>query len=210
MTFKIFHEFWFLGEMMDEVFALATDTAWGLACDASDQKLTERIYSLKGRDFSKPLILFTHSLKEAKKLIHIPDELNDWLNLHWPGDLTLVAQAISNDYKHCHKQSSFLGVRIPNLCSTLNFLREFSTPLAVTSFNLSTQSNISSRAQLKTVFANFNPAIVGDMPKVTAESAVLKVNGQLLEVLRAHEKQIHNLNKELPKSFSIQYISEQT
>lgn len=194
---------------MNEVFALATDTAWGLACDASCQKLTNKIYSLKGRSFTKPLILFTHSLQEAKKLIYIPSELDVWLNQHWPGDLTLVSKAINETYKHCHKESSFLGVRIPNLKSTLNYLRKYPNPLAVTSFNRSNQANITSMKDLNTVFTDFKPHIIGQMPHITTESAVLQLEGTVLKVLRSQKKQILKLETFLPDSFSIQYISEQ-
>ena len=43
---------------LDPIFGLATDTLWGLACKASDLQAVARIYELKHRDGSKPLILF--------------------------------------------------------------------------------------------------------------------------------------------------------
>ncbi|MCO4782528.1 MAG: L-threonylcarbamoyladenylate synthase [Candidatus Cloacimonetes bacterium] len=194
---------------MNEVFALATDTAWGLACDASSQSLVDKIYSLKGRAFSKPLILFTYSTLNAKKLIQIPQELDAWLDFHWPGDLTIVSKAIDDTFKSCHKESPYLGVRVPNLTSTLKFLKQFNRPLAVTSYNLSEQANVSSKDQLKNVFPNFIPKVIGDMPTITTESAVLKLDGKVLTVLRASDTQAARFNKHLPQSFSIQFLSEQ-
>lgn len=194
---------------MNDVFALATDTAWGLACDASNPQLTDKIYFLKGRTFTKPLILFTCSIKKASKLIEIPTDLLPWLDHHWPGDLTLVSKATTQKYKHCHKQSPFLGVRIPNLASTLNYLKEQLNPLAVTSFNQSNHPNVESKDRLKSVFPNFNPKVIGDMPIVTTESAVLCLENNNLKVLRAQDIQVSKLQEFLPKKYSLQYISEQ-
>ncbi|PCJ19126.1 MAG: hypothetical protein COB02_08735 [Candidatus Cloacimonadota bacterium] len=188
---------------MNEVFALATDTSWGLACNANDKELVQKIYKLKGRNFKKPLILFTFSLAEAKKLIEIPSSLENWLNNFWPGDLTLVAKAKSNKYFYCHQDTSFLGVRIPNHETALNFLIKINQPLAVTSYNLSNNKNIQKKEEICSTFKNFSPTIIGEISKVTSESAILQLKETQLKILRATSTQINNLSKTLPNNFSL-------
>ncbi|MCJ8345441.1 L-threonylcarbamoyladenylate synthase [bacterium] len=188
---------------MNKVFALATDTAWGLACDAHRIDLVQEIYRLKGRSFDKPLILFTHSLKEAKELIQIPAYLDTFLNQSWPGDLTLIALAQSTRFQHCHQNTPFLGIRIPNHQSTLKFLEEEISPLAVTSFNLSNRTSAQNKQDLSQVFEDFNPLIIGDMSKTTDESAIIKLEQKQIQILRATPQQICKLQEILPKEIYI-------
>ena len=46
-----------------------TDTIWGLGCDATNEKSVERIYRIKKRDLSKPLICLVSSIAMLKKYV---------------------------------------------------------------------------------------------------------------------------------------------
>ena len=40
-----------------DILGFETDTVWGLGCLPNDRKAVDKIYEIKGRDRSKPLIL---------------------------------------------------------------------------------------------------------------------------------------------------------
>ena len=46
----------------DGVISFVTDTVWGIGCLPASKKAVDKIYELKGRDRSKPLILMSNSL----------------------------------------------------------------------------------------------------------------------------------------------------
>ena len=47
----------------DGVISFVTDTVWGVGCLPTSKKAVDKIYELKGRDKSKPLILMSNSLE---------------------------------------------------------------------------------------------------------------------------------------------------
>ena len=58
-------------DMLDhgKVILCPTDTIWGLSCDAFNKEAVQRIFSIKNRDFNKPLILLVDSIQHLKKYI---------------------------------------------------------------------------------------------------------------------------------------------
>jgi len=47
---------------------LPTETVYGLACQASHQFAVDKIYTIKGRDFNKPLAVCVRDLAQAETL----------------------------------------------------------------------------------------------------------------------------------------------
>lgn len=70
--------------------ALPTETVYGLAADASNEKAVARIFAAKGRPAFNPLIVHVPSVDAAKRLAFF-GPLEEALAAHfWPGPLTLV------------------------------------------------------------------------------------------------------------------------
>ena len=55
-----------------EVIGFQTDTVWGLGCLPNDFEAVEKIYEIKNRDRSKPLILMSHDVKYLENGIRDP------------------------------------------------------------------------------------------------------------------------------------------
>lgn len=188
---------------LDKIFALATDTIWGLACLAEDLKAVQKVFELKGREYSQPLVLFVENLKAAEQLQHIPKELIPWLNKHWPGGLTFVSQAISEKYKHCHPLTGTIGIRIPDHLHTLSILKTIQKPLAVTSLNRSGEAPVKDLDEILTLFPEYPLKAYGIMPTQSSESCIIALDGTDLKVLRGSEKQIRSFGANLPSGFRI-------
>src|ERR1051326_3432730 len=73
-----------------EPVAVATETVYGLAADATDAEAIARIYEAKGRPSFNPLIVHVTDLGAAERIGQFGDQARDLAQAHWPGPLTLV------------------------------------------------------------------------------------------------------------------------
>ena len=185
---------------LDPLFGMATDTLWGLACRASDSDSVSRIFELKKRDGQKPLILFTKDLKQAHSLIHISRPVEKLLKNWWPGPISMLGKPINNKYAHCYPGSSYLGVRVPKHITALEILSLVNEPLAVTSFNMSGQRNLSNLAELKALFPEHVRQFYGSMPKISEASIVAKqIDEHKIKLLRYTNEQLQQLQEDCEK-----------
>lgn len=72
------------------VVALPTETVYGLAADAFNDKAVARIYALKGRPSHNPLIAHVLSPAQAHELAVVSPAAQSLIDAFWPGPLTLV------------------------------------------------------------------------------------------------------------------------
>src|SRR5438477_6397092 len=70
--------------------AVATETVYGLAADATDAEAVARIYEAKGRPAFNPLIVHVPDLAAAKRIGEFNSKAQALAEEHWPGPLTLV------------------------------------------------------------------------------------------------------------------------
>src|ERR1039457_1982626 len=74
-----------------ELVAFPTETVYGLVANALDASAVAKIYELKGRPPTSPLIVHVASIEMAKTLItELPPEAEQLARKYWPGPLTLV------------------------------------------------------------------------------------------------------------------------
>jgi L-threonylcarbamoyladenylate synthase len=105
----------------DGVIAYPTDTLYGLGCAPESGKALERIYRIKGREHTKPLLM----------LLDEPWRLNSWcaevptsarrLMHHWPAPLTLVMKVRHDLPPDLLRGGDSLGFRVPDhaLCRAI-------------------------------------------------------------------------------------------
>ncbi len=70
--------------------AVATETVYGLAADATNPEAVARIYEAKGRPGFNPLIVHVPDAAAAERIGDFGDEARALAAQHWPGPLTLV------------------------------------------------------------------------------------------------------------------------
>ncbi len=73
-----------------EVVALPTETVYGLAADAMNEKAVRRIFEIKGRPLLDPLIVHIHDATQVEKLAEPCAEVTALAERFWPGPLTIV------------------------------------------------------------------------------------------------------------------------
>src|SRR5580693_6921655 len=122
------------------VVALPTETVYGLAANALDEKAVAKIFQIKGRPSLNPIIVHVAGLEMAKRCVNaFPAPAEQLAKAFWPGPLTLVlprAQAIP---KIVTAGGETVGIRWPSHPLIQAVIRECNFPLAAPSANLSNQ-----------------------------------------------------------------------
>jgi len=119
-----------------ELVAIPTETVYGLAGNALEEKTVAKIFEAKNRPTFDPLIVHTFSTYQARKYVNIfPNWAEKLAEKYWPGPLTLLLPRNSLIPDIVTSGSDLVGIRIPNHPLTLNLLKELPFPLAAPSAN---------------------------------------------------------------------------
>jgi L-threonylcarbamoyladenylate synthase len=122
-----------------EVIGFPTDTVYGLAAVASDERAVRRIFELKGRSLSQPLVLMVASAAGLEAWAEVDDRAQRYMQTWWPGPLTLVLPARPGvgPPLAIARLPRTIATRIPDHAIALLLLRESGEALATTSANRS-------------------------------------------------------------------------
>jgi L-threonylcarbamoyladenylate synthase len=174
-----------------KIISFATDTVYGLAVDAANDKAVENLFKIKNRDEKKPIAIFVKDLATAKK-IFIFDELSKKIAKKFlPGSLTLVLKTNSQNSQklssHLNQNNdNFLGFRIVDNQFVKNLLQKFGGILAVTSANPSNQKPAISADEVAKYFTKSNLDLLIDSGKSKWQepSTVAKIADGEITILR--------------------------
>lgn len=113
------------------------DTIWGIGCDATNPKAIEKIYKIKNRPHSSPLIILVDSiamLKSYAKRVH--PRVETLLSMHVQ-PLTIIYDHVKGlpDILYSDKKTIAIRVVRDTFCQEL--IRQFGKPIVSTSANVS-------------------------------------------------------------------------
>lgn len=118
--------------------AFPTESFYGLGADALDPEAVARVFRIKGRAESNPVLVLVDSVERALSLVEAAGtEVRDLMARHWPGPLTLVLPAGAVVPPAITAGTGTVGVRVPGHPVTLALLRAASRALTGTSANRS-------------------------------------------------------------------------
>jgi L-threonylcarbamoyladenylate synthase len=113
-----------------------TDTIWGLGCDAFNEKAIEKIYKLKKRPLSSPLIVLVESLEMLKLYApRIHPRVETLLSLHMK-PLTIVYPNVKGFPDILYSEKKTVAIRVVQDAFCQAMIREFGKPIVSTSANL--------------------------------------------------------------------------
>ena len=117
----------------------ATDTIWGIMCDATSEKVIEKIYQLKKRSESKSLVCMVsdHNMLDQflEKKIEIPKE---FLNAERP--TTIIYPNPKGIAKNVISSDNTVAIRIVKHYFCTPLITAFGKPVVSTSANISGQA----------------------------------------------------------------------
>lgn len=143
------------------IVAYVTDTVWGVGCLPNNEKGVEKIYELKHRDTSKPLILMSNEVEHLLPYVkNVGEKAKKCMEKFFPGALTLVFEKSDMTPYFVTSQKETVGIRVPRnkifqkLCDIIE-----GHVLATTSANIS-----------------------GETPAMTYKEAIEKI-GNLVDIV---------------------------
>ncbi len=120
---------------------LPTDTVYGLAANANLESALRRIFAIKRRSADNPLpILLADPDDITQAAVEIPAVARQLAEHFWPGPLTLVLPKSSAISDLATAGRPTVGLRVPDHALARTILRRANFPVAVTSANLSGES----------------------------------------------------------------------
>ncbi len=119
--------------------SVKAETVYGLACDPGNSEAIFKLYNLKNRPSSNPLIIHVSSLGMLKDIAEINTITSSIINFFWPGPLTLILPRKKNKNVLDFAVSGLdtVAVRMPSSEIFLKVIKKFGKPVAAPSANQS-------------------------------------------------------------------------
>lgn len=135
--------------------AFPTESFYGLGGDALRPDAVARVFTVKGRPESKPLLVLVDSIAMADMLTeHIPAGARELMTRHWPGALTLVLRAAAVVPAALTAGTGTIGVRMPGHAIALGLVRAARVPVTAPSANPSGEPPPTSAAAVRRYFGD--------------------------------------------------------
>jgi L-threonylcarbamoyladenylate synthase len=169
-----------------EVVALPTETVYGLAANALDERAVAKIFEIKGRPSHNPIIVHVAGNEMAQACVKIwPETAGNLSRAFWPGPLTLVLPRAETIPDIVTAGGNTVGVRWPSHPFMQAVIRECGFPLAAPSANLSNQVSPTNAEHVRAQLGGNIPLIVdGGQSQVGIESTVLDLTVSPVRILR--------------------------
>jgi L-threonylcarbamoyladenylate synthase len=168
-----------------ELVAFPTETVYGLGANALDAAAVAKIYELKGRPETSPLIVHAASIEMARALVtEWPPEAEQLAQKYWPGPLTLVLPKAPSIPDIVTAGLWTVGVRVPSHPMALELIREAGVPIAAPSANRFASLSPTTAEHVRAAFGDAVPVLDGGPCQVGIESTVVSLVGGKITLLR--------------------------
>ena len=185
--------------------AVPTETVYGLAANAYSTTAVKKIFKLKKRPKSNPLIVHYSNLSELKKDCLINDKFLKLYRKFCPGPITFVLKLKKNSKisKIVTNNNKTLAIRFPKHKILKNLLKTLNYPLAAPSANVSTRLSPVKAEDVKEEFGNKISYILdGGKSKVGIESSILSLIN-FPKILRLGGLEVSKIEKVLNQKIKI-------
>ena len=182
-----------------ECIAIPTETVYGLAANAYSDRATSKIFKLKKRPKTNPLIVHYVSLKMLEKDCDLNKNFFKLFKKFSPGPLTFVLKLKKNSKisKNVTNNKKTLAVRFPKHEMARKLLKKLNYPLAAPSANISTKISSVSPEDVKDEFGKKIKFVLnGGRSKIGLESTIINLVSKP-EILRLGGIEINKLSKVL-------------
>ena len=154
-----------------------TDTIWGLGCDATNAEAVEKIYSIKQRVRTKPLIALVADATMLTNYVEkIPPDMDEVLK----SDLatTIIYPKGKGLAKGVISANGSVALRIPRTCFASELIKAFDKPIVSTSANISDQP-------IPTSYSDIHPSILEQVDEVVPleKETVTHLPSRILQLL---------------------------
>jgi L-threonylcarbamoyladenylate synthase len=148
------------------VIAFPTDTAYGLGADPFQEEAVQRIFEVKGRPETKPILLLVNSIAMAESIASLSERAVEVAERFWPGPLTMVVPARSTVPGIVTAGTGTIGIRWPDAAFARRLIDAFERPITATSANRTGMPSAVTVAEIREQFQDSIDLIVdgGTLP----------------------------------------------
>ncbi len=179
------------------VIGLPTETVYGLAGNAFDEAAIKKIYEIKQRPATNPLIVHVASVEQVDTFVeNIPPSLRKLAERFWPGPLTLLLKKTDKVPDIVTAGSNRVAIRVPDHPIALELLRQLSFPLVAPSANPYTRISPTRAEQVEEYFGGAIGCVLqGGACKKGLESTIVGVEEEQVIVYRLGALSIEQLQE---------------
>lgn len=169
-----------------EVVAIPTETVYGLAADAFNEKATKKIFEVKGRPQDNPLLVHIYKLEQVYDICKdIPKEAEKIFDAFWPGSVTLIFNKKDCISDTVSAGMNTVGVRFPKSEIARSIIKESGTLLVAPSANLSGKPSTTSAEHCYHDLNGKIPCILDGGPcSIGLESTIIDLSTPVPVLLR--------------------------
>jgi L-threonylcarbamoyladenylate synthase len=148
------------------VIAFPTDTAYGLGADPFDETAIDRIFQIKGRPDTKPILLVVSSIDMAESVAKANEVFCELARHFWPGPLTMILPALESVPLKLTAGTQTVGVRWPLAPFAARLVKEFGKPITATSANRSGLPGAITAGEVRTQLGDTVDSLIdgGELP----------------------------------------------
>jgi L-threonylcarbamoyladenylate synthase len=163
---------------------IPTDTLYGIIGSAFLEVAVERIYALKKRDSSKPLIVLISDFKDLEKFEIKPDSKTEKiLKSAWPGPVSVILPILSSAFRYLTRGGDSIAFRLPNNKELREFLKDVG-PIVAPSANPEGLKPAENIEAIKNYFGNAVDFIIDGGVVHGEPSSLLEIKDGKVNVLR--------------------------
>ena len=189
----------------NNVIGFPTETVYGLAGNAYSNKSVKKIFKLKKRPKSNPLIIHFNNLKNLKNDVIINNTFTKLYKVFCPGPITFILKKKSKSKISpiSNAKKKTLAIRIPKHEIARKLLNILNVPLAAPSANISSKLSPTCAKDVFDEFGNKLKFILdGGQCQIGLESTILDLTGKPT-ILRPGSITVEKIQKVLKRKIKI-------
>ncbi len=165
--------------------AFPTETVYGLGANALDAAAVAKIYQLKGRPSTSPLIVHVSSIEMARRYAaEWPREADELAKKYWPGPLTIVLKKSAEIPDIVTAGLPTVGIRMPSHPVAIELIEAAGVPIAAPSANRFMHLSPTTAEHVREEFGDAVEVLEGGASQVGIESTVVSLAEGKLTLLR--------------------------
>ena len=167
-----------------QVAVIPTDTLYGTVARVQDSTAVERIYQLKQRDLTKPLIVLIANHEQLRAFCS-DETMLQRTDAYWPGPVSIILPVDNPEaWQHIHRGTQQIAFRIPDDSQLRQFLRD-TGPVVAPSANPQGEPPATTVAQARRYFGNEVAAYWDRGERNNPPSTLIKLEVDGVTTLRA-------------------------
>ncbi|MDX2050238.1 MAG: L-threonylcarbamoyladenylate synthase [Rickettsiaceae bacterium] len=167
-----------------EAVIIPTETVYGIAALATSDEAVQKIYQIKRRPRSNPLIVHVSSIDEALIYGIFNEDAQKIAQVFWPGPVTIIVPKRNSKISTLVCPLDSIAIRVPNNNFTQNIIKEVKGPIAAPSANIFTHLTPTTAEHAYQNFEGKIPVLDGGRSVYGIESTIIDCTASEAQIVR--------------------------